>query len=176
LSARAAKTRRRDVTPGMTWSVPMRPPGSLMSNGSFVKLVNDCFRAGGTCLLSGQQQIALRVDSPLRLVQGCGRSSVSDQRSKWGKESGQRKGLPQKPLRRLQRLLIRDCASCYFPANSRLTASLTIFPSTRTSAAEKRAITFFITVPISFIVGDPISAITAFTPATTWSSPADCGR
>ena len=30
--------------------------------------------------------------------------------------------------------------------------------------------TFFITVPISFIVGAPISAMTALTPATTWSS------
>jgi hypothetical protein len=65
---------------------------------------------------------------------------------------------------------------CYFPANSRFTASLTTFPSTRMPAPENRAMTFFITAPISFIVGDPISAITIFTPATISSSPAALGR
>jgi hypothetical protein len=65
---------------------------------------------------------------------------------------------------------------CYFPANSRFTASLTTFPSTRMPAPENRAMTFFITAPISFIVGDPISAITVFTPATISSSPAALGR
>ena len=65
---------------------------------------------------------------------------------------------------------------CYFPANSRFTASLTTFPSTRMPAPENRAMTFFITAPISFIAGDPISAITIFTPATISSSPAALGR
>jgi hypothetical protein len=64
----------------------------------------------------------------------------------------------------------------YFPANSRFTASLTIFPSTRMPAALKRAMAFFMTVPMSFMVGVPISATTAFTPATTSASPAALGR
>ena len=64
----------------------------------------------------------------------------------------------------------------YFPANSRFTASLTTFPSTRMPAPLKRAITFFITVPMSFMVGEPISAITAFTPATISASPVAFGR
>ena len=58
-------------------------------------------------------------------------------------------------------------AQIYFPASSRFTASLTCFPSTRMPAPEKRAMTFFITVPISFIVGAPISAMTSLTPAVT---------
>jgi len=65
----------------------------------------------------------------------------------------------------------------YFPANSRLTVSLTIFPSTRISAPANLAITFFITVPMSFMVGgEPISAMTAFTPATMSASLAALGR
>jgi len=64
----------------------------------------------------------------------------------------------------------------YFPANSFFTISLTVFPSTRMPAAEKRAMAFFITVPISFIVGEPISAMTAFTPATISASLAALGR
>ena len=40
----------------------------------------------------------------------------------------------------------------------------------------KRAITFFITVPMSFIEGVPISAITALTPARISSWPAALGR
>jgi hypothetical protein len=63
----------------------------------------------------------------------------------------------------------------YLGVSSRLTASLTCLPSTRTPAAENRAMTFFITVPISFIVGDPISVMTAFTPPTMSSSPAALG-
>ena len=43
---------------------------------------------------------------------------------------------------------------CYFPANSRFTISLTIFPSTRMPAALNLAMAFFMTVPISFMVGD----------------------
>ena len=35
---------------------------------------------------------------------------------------------------------------------------------------------FFITVPMSFMVGDPISAITAFTPAIISASPAAFGK
>jgi len=69
-----------------------------------------------------------------------------------------------------------DLRIAYFPASSRFTASLTTFPSTRIPAPEKRAIAFFITAPMSFIVGAPISAITAFTPAMISSSPAACGR
>lgn len=65
---------------------------------------------------------------------------------------------------------------CYLPANSRFTASLTIFPSTRMPAPEKRAMAFFITVPMSFIVGEPISEITALTPASTSASPTAFGR
>ncbi len=38
------------------------------------------------------------------------------------------------------------------------------------------AMAFFITVPISFMVGAPISAIVAFTPATISASPAALGR
>ena len=49
----------------------------------------------------------------------------------------------------------------YFPASSLFTASLTCFPSTRIPAPANRAMTFFITAPISFIVGAPISAMTA---------------
>src|SRR5947199_4304429 len=64
----------------------------------------------------------------------------------------------------------------YFGVNSRFTASLTCFPSTLIPAAAKRAMTFFITVPMSFMVGEPISPITALTPATISSSPAALGR
>jgi hypothetical protein len=64
----------------------------------------------------------------------------------------------------------------YFPANSFFTASLTTLPSTRMPAALNRAMAFFITVPMSFIVGDTISAMAAFTPATISSSPAALGR
>jgi hypothetical protein len=63
----------------------------------------------------------------------------------------------------------------YFPANSFFTASLTTFPSTRIPAAAKRAMAFFITAPISFIVGEPISTIAAFTPAAISTSPAALG-
>jgi hypothetical protein len=66
--------------------------------------------------------------------------------------------------------------SHYFPANSFFTISLTTLPSTRMPAALNLAIAFFITVPISFMVGAPISAIAAFTPATTSASPAALGR
>ena len=61
-------------------------------------------------------------------------------------------------------------------ANSFFTNSLTSFPSTLNPAALNLAIAFFITVPISFMVGDPISAIAARTPAATSSSPAALGR
>ena len=64
----------------------------------------------------------------------------------------------------------------YFPANSFFTASLTTFPSTRIPAAANLAMAFFMTVPMSFIVGDPISAMVAFTPAMISSSPAAFGR
>ncbi len=64
----------------------------------------------------------------------------------------------------------------YFPANSRFTISLTNFPSTRMPAPENLAMAFFITVPMSFMVGEPISAIVAFTPATTSASPAALGK
>jgi hypothetical protein len=67
-------------------------------------------------------------------------------------------------------------SSAHFPASSRFTASLTTFPSTRMPAPEKRAIAFFITVPMSFIVGEPISAMVAFTPAAISASPAALGR
>ena len=53
----------------------------------------------------------------------------------------------------------------YFPASSLFTISLTTFPSTRMPAALNLAIAFFMTVPISFIVGAPISAMVALTPA-----------
>ena len=65
---------------------------------------------------------------------------------------------------------------CYFPVNSFFTISLTTLPSTRMSAPWKRAITFFITVPMSFMVGAPISAMTALTPAATSASLAALGR
>ena len=65
---------------------------------------------------------------------------------------------------------------CYFPASSFFTISLTILPSTRMPAALKLAMAFFITVPISFMVGAPISAMAAFTPATISASPAALGR
>ena len=45
----------------------------------------------------------------------------------------------------------------YFPPNSRFTISLTCLPSTRMPPAAKRAIAFFMTAPISFIVGEPIT-------------------
>ena len=64
----------------------------------------------------------------------------------------------------------------YFPANSFLTDSLTTLPSTRKPAALKRAIAFFMTVPISFIVGVPISAMTALTPAAISPALAAFGR
>ena len=63
-----------------------------------------------------------------------------------------------------------------FVPSSRFTASLTNFPSTRMPAALNLAMAFFITVPMSFIVGESISAITAFTPATISASPAALGR
>src|SRR5215472_2659629 len=56
----------------------------------------------------------------------------------------------------------------YFPVNSFFTVSLTSLPSTRAPA--NFAITFFITVPISFIVGEPISAMVALTVAMTSAS------
>ena len=43
-------------------------------------------------------------------------------------------------------------------------------------AALNLAMAFFITVPISFMVGEPISAMAAFTPATISASPAALGR
>jgi len=64
----------------------------------------------------------------------------------------------------------------YFPASSRFTASLTTFPSTLMPAPEKRAMAFFMTVPMSFMVGEPISAMVAFTPATISASAAALGR
>ena len=64
----------------------------------------------------------------------------------------------------------------YFPANSFFTMSLTTFPSTRIPDAANLAIAFFITVPISFMVGEPISAIVAFTPAAISDSLAALGR
>src|SRR5258708_27807905 len=64
----------------------------------------------------------------------------------------------------------------HFPPNSFFTASLTTFPSTRMPCAENFAMAFFITVPISFIVGDPISAMAGLTPAAISSSPATFGR
>ena len=64
----------------------------------------------------------------------------------------------------------------YFPASSFFTSSLTTFPSTRIPAAANFAIAFFITVPISFIVGEPISAMVAFTPAAMSASLAAFGR
>jgi hypothetical protein len=68
------------------------------------------------------------------------------------------------------------CAlASYLPDNSFLTASLTTFPSTRVPCAANLAMTFFITVPMSFMVGDPISAITAFTPAVMSASLAALG-
>jgi len=61
----------------------------------------------------------------------------------------------------------------YFPANSFFTASLTTFPSTRIPAAAKRAMTAFITVPMSFMAGaGVISAMAARTPFAISSSPA----
>src|SRR5882762_6659710 len=66
-------------------------------------------------------------------------------------------------------------SSGYF-ASSFFTNSLTSFPSTLKPAALNLAIAFFITVPISFMVGDPISAMAARTPAATSSSPAALGR
>ena len=75
---------------------------------------------------------------------------------------------------------IRICAAVlqialasYFPASSFFTASLTSLPSTRAPA--NLAITFFITVPMSFMVGAPISAMVAFTAATISSSPTALG-
>jgi|GEM_PF-6220738 len=59
-------------------------------------------------------------------------------------------------------------ARCYFPVNSFITALLTTLPSTRAPA--KRAMTFFITAPMSFIVGEPISAMVALTAAMISSS------
>jgi hypothetical protein len=64
----------------------------------------------------------------------------------------------------------------YFPANSFLTASLTTFPSTRMPWAANFAIAVFITVPMSFMVGEPISAMAAFTPAVISASPAALGK
>jgi hypothetical protein len=76
-----------------------------------------------------------------------------------------------------QSIFLRTLLSdSYFAANSFFTNSLTNFPSTRTPAALNLAIAFFITVPISFMVGDPISAIAARTPAATSSSPAALGK
>jgi hypothetical protein len=60
--------------------------------------------------------------------------------------------------------------------NSFFTASLTTLPSTRMPCAANLAMAFFMTVPISFIVGDPNSEMAAFTPATISASPAAFGR
>lgn len=68
-----------------------------------------------------------------------------------------------RPLRDLQR-----CA--YFPASSCFTISLTVLPSARTPLAANFAMVFFITVPMSFAVGAPISPITARTAVRTSSS------
>ena len=65
---------------------------------------------------------------------------------------------------------------CYFPANSFFTISLTTFPSTRMPAALNLAMAFFMTVPMSFMVGEPISAMAAFTPAAMSASLAAFGR
>jgi hypothetical protein len=61
----------------------------------------------------------------------------------------------------------------YFPANSFFTVSLTSLPSTR--APPNFAMTFFMTVPMSLMVGEPISAIVAFTAATMSASPIALG-
>ena len=56
----------------------------------------------------------------------------------------------------------------YFPASSFFTVSLTSLPSTR--APTNLAMTFFITAPMSFIVGAPISAMVVFTAAVMSAS------
>src|ERR1700722_1505896 len=73
---------------------------------------------------------------------------------------------------------LKSSSKCpgHFGCSSRFTISLTIFPSTRMPAALNLAIAFFITVPISFMVGAPISAMAAFTPATRSASLAALGR
>ena len=58
-------------------------------------------------------------------------------------------------------------ASCFF------TSSLSSLPSTR--ASPNLALAFFITAPMSFMVGDPISAMVARTVATISSSPTAFG-
>ena len=70
----------------------------------------------------------------------------------------------------------RGVARVYFPANSFFTASLTTFPSTRMPWAANFAMAVFMTVPMSFMVGESISAVAAFTPATISASPAGLGR
>ena len=60
-----------------------------------------------------------------------------------------------------------------YTLNSFFTVSLTTLPSTRAPA--NLAITFFITAPISLIVGEPISAMTARTVAAISSSPIALG-
>jgi hypothetical protein len=86
----------------------------------------------------------------------------------WSNKTAKGRNLPL----RLSRRFAERCQG----VNSRFTTSLTCFPSTLIPVAAKRAMTFFITVPMSFIVGEPISAMTALTPATTSSSPAALGR
>ena len=64
----------------------------------------------------------------------------------------------------------------HFPASSFFTSSLTTFPSTRIPAAANLAMAFFITVPMSFIVGEPISAIVVLTPAAISAALAAFGK
>src|SRR5215472_375161 len=67
-------------------------------------------------------------------------------------------------------------SSSTHPPNCFFTTSLTVLPSTRAPVACSLAMAFFMTVPMSFIVGDPISAMVAFTTAAISSSPMALGR
>ncbi len=62
----------------------------------------------------------------------------------------------------------------FHPASAFFTASLTCLPSMRAPA--KLAITFFMIVPISLAVGEPISAITDCTAAAISAGPTALGR
>jgi hypothetical protein len=64
----------------------------------------------------------------------------------------------------------------YPPLSSFFTVSLTTLPSTRAPLAENLAIAFFMTVPMSFIDGDPISEMVARTTDAISSAPAAFGR
>jgi hypothetical protein len=69
--------------------------------------------------------------------------------------------------------LVPDHHGRYFPANSFFTVSLTSLPSTRAPA--NFAMVAFITLPMSFMVGDPISAMVSLTLAITSASLTNLG-